>query len=46
MKKKIYIAGKVTGLPQQEVIIKFAELQVGLESCGYEVINPLEVVGD
>ena len=45
-KKKIYIAGKVTGLPQQEVIDKFADVQVNLERCGFIVINPIEVVND
>jgi nucleoside 2-deoxyribosyltransferase len=45
MKKKIYIAGKISGLPQQEVIEKFAGLQSNLEHCGFEVLNPLEIVG-
>lgn len=46
MKKTIYIAGKITGLPQQEVIDKFADVQMNLERCGFKVINPIEVVGD
>ena len=46
IKKKIYIAGKVTGLPQQEVIDKFNDLQINLENLGYQVINPINVVGD
>jgi nucleoside 2-deoxyribosyltransferase len=46
MKKKIYIAGKVTGLPKQEVIDKFSEVQINLERCGFTVINPIEVVKD
>ena len=44
--KKIYIAGKISGLPQQEVIDKFADLQSNLERCGFDVINPLSIVGD
>lgn len=44
--KKIYIAGKVTGLPQDTVIKKFADLQINLERCGFKVINPIEVVSD
>ena len=43
---KIYIAGKVTGLPQQEVIIKFVEAQANVTALGLEAVNPLEVVGD
>ena len=46
MKKKIYIAGKVTGLPEHEVRGKFSELQTNLESCGFDVVNPIEVVND
>lgn len=46
MKKKIYIAGKVTGLDQQEVIDKFADMQRILEGFGFEVVNPIVVVGD
>lgn len=46
MKKKIYIAGKVSGLPKQEVIDKFSEVQTNLERCGFKVINPIEVVND
>ena len=44
--KKIYIAGKVTGLPQEEVIEKFAQAQKNIEALGLEAVNPLEVVGD
>ncbi len=44
--KKIYIAGKVTGLPQQEVIEKFADVQMNIERCGFTVVNPIEVVQD
>ena len=46
MKKTIYIAGKVTGLPQQEVTNKFADVQINLERFGFKVVNPIEVVGD
>lgn len=46
MKKKIYIAGKVTGLPQQEVVAKFAKAQKEIEAMGFEVVNPIEVVND
>lgn len=43
---KIYIAGKVTGLPHEEVAAKFAAAQQHLESLGYEVVNPIQVVND
>ncbi|MGE4345913.1 MAG: DUF4406 domain-containing protein [Flavobacteriaceae bacterium] len=46
MKKKIYIAGKVTGLPQKEVVEKFEEAQLEIEKQGFYAVNPLEVVGD
>lgn len=45
-KKKIYIAGKVTGLPIAECTIKFGQMQKELESMGFEAVNPLAVVGD
>lgn len=41
---KIYIAGKVTGLPQEEVVAKFAKAQQELQDMGYEAINPVEIV--
>jgi len=46
MKKKIYIAGKVTGLDRQLVIDKFEDVQINLERCGFLVVNPLDVVND
>ncbi len=46
MKKKIYIAGKVTGENAAKCKAKFGRAQKELEAAGYEAINPLEVVGD
>lgn len=46
MTKKIYIAGKVTGEPIAQCTMKFGKAQKEFEAKGYEVINPLEVVGD
>ena len=46
MKKKIYIAGKVTGEPIAECTMKFGQAQVNIEKLGYEAVNPLAVVGD
>ncbi|AOW09495.1 DUF4406 domain-containing protein [Flavobacterium gilvum] len=44
--KKIYIAGKVTGLPPQEVKDKFSTAQATIEKLGFEAVNPIEVVKD
>lgn len=43
MSNKVYIAGKVTGLPYNEVFAKFKLKQVELEAKGFEVINPCEI---
>lgn len=45
-KKKIYIAGKVTGEPQEACTEKFAIMKQAIEALGFEAINPIEVVGD
>lgn len=46
MKKKIYIAGKVTGLPHEEVHSKFKDAQLTLATLGFTAVNPIEVVND
>jgi nucleoside 2-deoxyribosyltransferase len=46
MKKKIYIAGKVTGEDRAECTAKFANAQKAIEELGFEAINPIEVVGN
>lgn len=43
--KKIYIAGKVTGLPIAEVEDKFMVAQKEIEAQGFLAVNPIEVVG-
>lgn len=43
-KKRVYIAGKVSGTPLAECTMKFGTAQKRLEAEGYEVVNPLEVV--
>lgn len=45
MKKKIYIAGKVSGESMAECTMKFSAVQKQLEAMGFEVVNPLETVG-
>ena len=44
--KTIYIAGKVTGEPIEEVKVKFGAAQRLLIDKGFNPINPLELVND
>lgn len=44
--KKIYIAGKITGLPINQVLRKFASAQSEIEDLGFRAINPVAVVND
>lgn len=46
MKQKIYIAGKVTGLPITECTMNFGLAQKQIENLGHEAVNPLAVVND
>lgn len=39
-RKKIYIAGKITGLEKQDVQTKFGRAEKQLKAQGYDVINP------
>lgn len=38
---KIYISGRISGLPYEEVLAKFAKAEKYLTDLGYEVVNPL-----
>jgi len=38
---KIYISGKITGLPFREVKAKFQAVQNFLEELGFEIVNPM-----
>lgn len=42
MIKRVYIAGKITGIPLDEAEEKFSIAQALLEEHGYEAVNPLE----
>ena len=44
MNRKCYIAGKVTGLPYDEVFDKFQSAAFGLKLADYDVVNPMEIV--
>ena len=39
---KIYISGRISGLPIDEVTDKFNETEAKLKAKGYEVVNPLK----
>lgn len=43
--KKVYIAGKVTGLDYEETKVKFGIRAAELRAMGYTVGNPMELVG-
>ena len=38
---RVYIAGKVTGLPHDEVVEKFAAAEKVLTDAGFDVVNPV-----
>lgn len=40
---RVYIAGKVSGLPMGEVFTKFGRAEFWLKENGYEVVNPLNL---
>ncbi len=40
---KVYIAGKVSGLPVGETFIKFAQAEWWLKEQGHEAVNPLRL---
>lgn len=40
-RKTIYLAGKVSGLPFEQVALKFDKKQIELELNGHKVINPV-----
>lgn len=40
---RVYLAGKVSGLPTGEVYIKFAQAEFWLREKGYEIVNPLRL---
>lgn len=40
---KIYISGRITGLPQNEYMDNFMRSEMWLKARGYSVINPAKV---
>ena len=45
MKKKIYISGKITGIPESEAFKEFEDAENKLKD-EYEVINPMKLKHD
>lgn len=43
MKKKIYLSGKITDLPMEEVQAKFEQAENHFIKQGYDVVNPLKL---
>lgn len=42
-KKKVYISGKITGLPTETAKNLFQKAETMLQSMGYETINPMKI---
>ncbi|MBQ9435456.1 MAG: DUF4406 domain-containing protein, partial [Bacteroidales bacterium] len=40
---RVYIAGKVSGLPTGEVFTKFGQAEFWLKQQGHEVVNPIRL---
>jgi hypothetical protein len=40
---KIYIAGKISGLPYKKVKERFAQVAATIRAMGYEAVNPCEI---
>ena len=41
---RIYISGKISGLPLDDVKVRFADAKAFLDEIGFEAVNPLEKV--
>lgn len=46
MNRTAYVAGKITGLPKEDVQNKFNQLSSRLTGMGYNVVNPASVLDD
>ncbi|MBC7552532.1 MAG: DUF4406 domain-containing protein [Taibaiella sp.] len=46
MNKTAYVAGKITGLPKEEVKSKFNTISSQLSDMGYQVVEPVGVNDD
>lgn len=43
-KKKVYIAGAVTGIERSEVLSKFNDMEAKLKNMGFMPVNPVNLV--
>ncbi|MEG1572804.1 MAG: DUF4406 domain-containing protein [Bacteroidales bacterium] len=43
MRKRVYIAGKITGLPYQAVFCKFEAASNRLQKAGYKPVSPIDI---
>lgn len=46
MKKKIYIAGKVSGENREDCLAKFAQAQASIEKRNFEALSPMQIVSN
>lgn len=46
MKRRVYVAGRITGLPKEQVQTKFSNITARLADMGYTVVNPAEALED
>lgn len=46
MNRRVYVAGKVTGLPKEQVKTKFNLITSKLNGLGYQVVNPVAITND
>ncbi len=44
MNKTIYIAGKVSGEPLEDCVMKFDKAQKEIEDLGFKAVNPVKMV--
>jgi hypothetical protein len=46
MNRTAYVAGKITGLPKEDVQSKFNQISSRLTGMGYHVVSPMAVLDD
>jgi hypothetical protein len=46
MTRRVYVAGKVTGLPKEQVKTKFNQITNKLHSLGYQVVKPVAITDE
>lgn len=46
MTRRVYVAGKVTGLPKEQVTSKFNQIATKLNGLGYHVVKPIAITDE